>query len=251
VIDLHSHVLPGVDDGARTLEESVELARACEADGVEVLAATPHVRGDYPTSAETMERLVEQTREALREAGVALELRPGGEIALDYLTRLGPDQLRRFGLAGNPRYLLLECPYAGWPLSLDSVVSSLQRDGITAVLGHPERNESVQAAPERLWAAVAAGALVQLTASSLAGGGGNAAKRAANELLDRELAHLVAGDLHVASGRRAGMREGAEALGDESLARWLTHDVPRAIVDDEPLPERPPRRPQRRRLHLR
>jgi protein-tyrosine phosphatase len=251
VIDLHSHVLPGVDDGARTLEDSIELARALEAGGVELLAATPHVRADYPTTAETMERLVEETGAALREAGVGLELRPGGEIALDFLPRLDADELRRFGLGGNPGYLLVEFPYAGWPLGLESVVSSLQRDGITVVLGHPERNDGVQAAPDRLWAAVAAGALVQLTASSLAGSGGSAARRAAEALLDRDLAHLIAGDFHSATSNRAGMREAAETLGDEPLARWLTHDVPRAIVDDAPLPERPPRRPRRRRFHLR
>jgi protein-tyrosine phosphatase len=231
-----------VDDGARTLAESVEIASAAVAEGVEVLAATPHVRGDYPTSADEMERLVASTQAALREAGIELELRTGGEIALDFLPRLGPDELRRFGLAGNPRYLLLEFPYAGWPLALEPLVGSLRDQGITAVIAHPERNEEVQAAPGRLSDAVDLGALVQVTASSLTGGSGSRARKAGRTLLDRELVHLLAGDAHAAGVRRAGMKDAADALGDEPLARWLTHDVPRAIVDDEPLPERPPRR---------
>ncbi|MFL5934083.1 MAG: CpsB/CapC family capsule biosynthesis tyrosine phosphatase, partial [Gaiellaceae bacterium] len=100
MIDLHSHILPGVDDGARTVEESVEIARSAVEDGVEVLAATPHVRDDYATSAATMEELVRTTQDALSAAGIPLELRRGGELALDYLPRLEAEEVLRFGLGG-------------------------------------------------------------------------------------------------------------------------------------------------------
>ena len=83
MIDLHSHILPGVDDGARTIEESVEIARAAVADGIEAMAATPHVRDDYPTGAATMEQRVDEVRAALLEAAVPLRLHTGGEIAFD------------------------------------------------------------------------------------------------------------------------------------------------------------------------
>jgi protein-tyrosine phosphatase len=119
VIDLHSHVLPGLDNGARTLEDSVTMARAAVADAVMWLAATPHVRDDYPTDSATMERLVREVHDAIEEAGVELELLPGGEIALDRLAVLDSEELRRFGLGGNPRYLLIEFPYVGWPLGLE------------------------------------------------------------------------------------------------------------------------------------
>jgi protein-tyrosine phosphatase len=248
VIDLHSHILPGVDDGARTLEESFEIARAAVEDGVEVLAATPHVRADYPTRAETMERLVATTQDALREARLPLRLCSGGEIALDFLAGLDAEERRRFGLGGNPRYLLLEFPYGGWPLSLETVVFELQAQGVTAVIAHPERNAAVQAAPERLRAAVEAGALVQLTAGSLTAGPRASALGTARALLDLGLAHLIAGDAHAPAMRRAGMREAAAAVGDDALAGWLTEGVPRAIVENEPLPERPQRRRGRLRL---
>lgn len=251
MIDLHSHILPGVDDGARTLDESVAIGRAAVGSGVELLAATPHVRADYQTTPETMERLLQETQAALHSAGIELELRGGAEVALGFLPRLGPDERRRFGLAGNPRYLLLEFPYEGWPLGIEATVESLRADGITAVLAHPERSESVQVSPLQLLPAVTEGALVQLTASSLTGAGGRKARQAAEALLDRELAHLVAGDLH-APGTRSGLDAAAEALGGGALARWLTTDVPAAIALDEPLPPRPPdRRRRRRRLEFR
>ena len=248
MIDLHSHILAGVDDGARTLDESLAIARAAVDSGVELLAATPHVRADFPTTPETMERLVQETQNALRDADIELELRGGGEISLGFVSRLGHDGLRRFGLAGNPRYVLLEFPYEGWPLGLETVVASLREEGITVVLAHPERSESVQASPPQLLPAVAEGALVQLTASSLTGAGGRRARQAADALLERELAHLVAGDLH-APESRVGLDAAAGALGGGALARWLTHDVPFAIAHDEPLPPRPPHR-RRRRLRL-
>ncbi len=246
MIDLHSHILAGVDDGARTIGESLAIARAAVDSGVELMAATPHVRDDFPTTPETMERLVQETQTALRAAGIELDLRSGGEISLGFLSRLGPDELRRFGLAGNPRYVLLEFPYEGWPLGLETVVGSLREEGITVVLAHPERSESVQVSPLQLLPAVAEGALVQLTASSLTGAGGRRARQAADSLLERELAHLVASDLH-APESRSGLDAAAEALGGGALPRWLTHDVPCAIANDLPLPPRPPHRGRRRR----
>lgn len=246
MVDLHSHILAGVDDGARTIDESLAIARAAVDSGVELMAATPHVRDDFPTTPETMERLVQETRTALRAAGIELELRSGGEISLGFLARLEPDELRRFGLAGNPRYVLFEFPYEGWPLGLETVVASMREEGITVVLAHPERSESVQVSPLQILPAVAEGALVQLTASSLTGAGGRRARQAADVLIERELAHLVAGDLH-APGARSGLDAAAEALGGGAFARWLTHDVPFAIAHDEPRPPRPPHRGRRRR----
>src|SRR5947208_16067343 len=85
VIDLHTHILPGLDDGPRTLEESVSMARAAVADGIRIVAATPHVRSDYPTRVSEMERGVTDLRNALAAQAVALDVLSGGEIALDHL----------------------------------------------------------------------------------------------------------------------------------------------------------------------
>ena len=239
MIDLHSHILAGVDDGVATTEQSLELARAAAADGVEAIAATPHVRDDYPTSAERMEHGVAALRESLISSGIELTLLPGGELALDRLGAYGAEELRRYGLGGNPSYLLVETPYYVWPLGFGDSVHRLAVAGITAVLAHPERNDAVQDDPGRLEPLVRAGALVQLTAASVDGRLGRRVARAAQALLERGLAHLLASDAHAPDSREVGMSSAARALGSGPLARWLTVDVPRAIVDDTPLPERP------------
>jgi protein-tyrosine phosphatase len=242
VIDLHSHILPGLDDGAATLEDALGIAEAAVADGIRVIAATPHVRAaDYPTSPEQMERLVDSLRRELREAAVPLELLPGGEIAFDMLPELGDDELRRFGLAGNPRYLLLEAPYHGWPLELEDTFFQLQLRGFTPVLAHPERNAEVQASPERLAPLVERGTLVQLTAASLDGRLGPGTQKTGLRLLELGLAHLLASDAHAPTLRQIGMAAAVREIGDDELARWLTEDVPAAIVAGEEIPPRPAR----------
>jgi protein-tyrosine phosphatase len=250
MLDLHSHILPDVDDGPRTLEESLELARAAVEDGIELIAATPHVRYDYPTPVATMERLVGRLQAAIRDEGIRLELRTGGEISLEQLDLLSANELRRFGLAGNPRYLLVEFPYYGWPLELGKRVFQLRRLGITAVIAHPERNADVQEAPDRMRPLVEAGALVQITASSLEGRLDRSSQATAVRLVELELVHLLASDAHAPSLRAVGMAAAARTLGDNGLATWLGTDVPAAIAWDRPLPERP-RQPRRGRGWLR
>lgn len=239
MIDLHSHVLHDVDDGARTLEEAVEIARAAVAEGIEAMAATPHVRDDYPTSPDLMERRVAELREALGAEGVPLEILPGGEVAIDRLDGLSPDDLRRFGLGGNPAYLLVEFPYVGWPLVLPDTIFRLRTQGFIPVLAHPERNPEVQGNPARLRPLVDQGALVQLTSASLDGRIGRSSRAAGLELVELRLAHLIASDAHHPGIRAVGIGAAAEAVGDGDLARWLTRDVPAAIVAGDDLPERP------------
>jgi len=242
VIDLHSHVLFAIDDGPPTLEGSLAICRAAAADGITVLAATPHVRDDHPTRPELMEERLAAVQDA---AGDLIRLVPGGELDLAELAR-PREELLRFALAGNPRYLLVETPYYGWPLGFADQVFRLATSGITAVVAHPERNGDVQARPELLEPLVAAGALVQLTAASVDGRLGRRARETSHTLLERGLAHLLASDGHEATIRAIGMAGAAASLGDEALARWLTVGVPGAIVDGSELPPRPPSEPRRR-----
>jgi protein-tyrosine phosphatase len=153
------------------------------AEGITAIAATPHVRADYPTTALQMEASLSALQVELDLAGISLEVLSGGEIDLDYLDRISPDDLRRFGLGGNPAYLLLEFPYYGWPLGLQPHVERLCESGITAVVAHPERSAVVQDEPDRLAAIVHAGALIQVTAASLEGRLGRTARKTAFRLL--------------------------------------------------------------------
>jgi len=250
VIDLHAHLLPGLDDGPATLEESVELAQLLAAAGVRTVAATPHVRADYRTAADEVEQGVREVRTALQRAAVALEVLPGAELSFEELGR-PVEELRRFGLAGNQSLLLVETPYLGWPLGLESTLFELRLAGFTVVLAHPERNPDVQGDLARVERLVGSGTLIQVTTSSLAGLFGSQARRTGLELVARGLVHLVASDTHGPDGRSLGAAPVERALGDASLAQWLTEDAPAAIVAGEPLPPRPPRSPRRRFARLR
>jgi protein-tyrosine phosphatase len=215
------------------------MARSAVQDGIRALAATPHVRDDYPTSPERMESALGELRRAVAEAGIELELRPGGELALGHLSRLGPGELRRFGLGGSDHWLLFEFPYAGWPLGLSQLALRLREEGFGLVIAHPERNEEVQARPERLRDFVDVGMLVQLTAASVDGRLGRRPRETSLLMLERGLAHLLASDAHAASVRAIGLSNAVESIGDPELGRWLTEDVPAALIASEPLPERP------------
>jgi protein-tyrosine phosphatase len=244
MIDLHAHILPGVDDGPANLEEALAVLRASAEDGVEVIAATPHVRDDYPTTPEVLERGLAEVRRAVEREGIPIRVVGGGELALDRLPRLTRDELARFALGGG-RHLLVEAPYAGWPLDLAERLFQLQLQGFVPVLAHPERNLEVQSSPELLRQHVERGALVQVTSASLDGRLGRRAAAAARTLLARGLAHVLASDAHGAEIRAVGLSRAAAAVKDEQLARWLVHDVPTAILDGTEPPERPA--PTRRR----
>jgi protein-tyrosine phosphatase len=242
LIDLHSHVLPGLDDGAADLEEALAICAAAAADGIEVLAATPHVRDDYPTSPEGMERALEE----LRAAAPPVEVVRGAELDLAELDR-PIDELRRYALGGSS-YLLVETPYFGWPLDLADRLFRLRVQGFRAVLAHPERNPDVQEQPDLLEPIVATGTLVQLTGASVDGRVGGRARACARTLLDRRLAHLIASDAHAPAIREVGLGPAVASLKDDVLARWLTLDVPRAVLADVEPPPRPMSRPRRRGL---
>lgn len=231
MIDLHTHILPGFDDGVRSLEEARELAREAQAEGVTAIAATPHVRDDYPTSPERMERGVEALRKDFATAGFDIEVVRGGEVALERLWELPADDVRRFTYGGAGRYLLVEFPYHGWPSLLEPTLADLRSHGIRALLAHPERNDAVQADPSRLASAVRDGALVQITAASTAGLLGAEPLRAAQHLIELGLVHVLATDTHGPGlAKRTSLATGVAALADAELARRLATDVPAAIL---------------------
>jgi protein-tyrosine phosphatase len=238
MIDLHSHVLPGIDDGARDVAGSIEVLRAAVADGVSTIAATPHVRDDWPTRPEQM-----QTGLAAVQGLVdGIEVLPGGELDLRFAAALDDETLAAFGLGGNPRLLLLETPWSGWPLDMEELVFSFAVRGFRILLAHPERNPDVQERPEIVRPLVDAGVAVQITAVSLTGEFGKRARDTARALLEDDCAHVLASDAHAPAVRGTRLGAAVETLGDDALGRWLTHDVPAALLAGDSLPPRPAKR---------
>jgi len=239
VIDLHTHILPGIDDGARSLDDSRLLALEAAADGISALAATPHVRADFPTTADLMEQAVGELRLDFFEQRIPVEVLFGAEVDVGLLWAIPRDELPRLTIAQTGRYLLLEFPYRGWPLALDSAVTGLVQLGITPLLAHPERNPEVQDRPDRLRGLVDSGALVQVTSASLDGRLDRASQGAAERLLGLGLVHVLASDAHGPHIRGGGLSAAARAVGDSGLARYLTVEAPGAIAAGEPVPEAP------------
>jgi protein-tyrosine phosphatase len=245
VIDLHSHLLPGIDDGVRTLDDAVALARQSVADGVKTIAATPHVRDDYPTTPGMLVAGVARVRDALAEAGVELEVVSGAEVDLARLSMLSDEALVAFSYGGLGRHVLIEFPERGWPMSIDAAVDAVRAAGMTAVLAHPERNPQVGERPELVETLVDRGALVQVTALSLEGRFGRSPLQAVRALLGLRLVHVLASDAHGTGERGPRLSAAAALVEDEGLRRYLTEDAPAAILAGSS-PE-PQRRPPRRR----
>jgi len=233
VIDLHCHVLPGIDDGPETIEGSLALARTAVAAGMRTLVATPHVSARYPNDADTIARLVGELNGRLAEEGVKLEVLPGAEIAITRLPEIEPEQLTRLGL-GAGRWLLVEPPFTLVAWGLEGMLLDLQRQGHRIVLAHPERCPALQRDRR-----VVRSLLMSITAGSLVGRFGGEVRRYALELAREGLIHNVTSDAHDSVHRPPGMAKELEQAGLAALADWLTRMVPAAILSGEEIPPRP------------
>lgn len=244
MIDLHTHILPAVDDGPDALEGSLALAGAAADSGTRVIAATPHLRADHPLV--RVEEIAERCREldaAVQAAGIPLHVIPGAEVDLLWAFAASPEQLRlaTFGQRGTD--LLLETPYGALPPNFADLVMRLVDQGLRVLLAHPERNPTIQRDPRPVTDLVARGVLVQLTGASLgAPARGSRSQGVATWLLEHGAAHVVASDAHTAGPWRSpDLRQAARRLEsvDPARARWMLEEVPPAIVAGEPLPAAP------------
>jgi len=250
VIDIHMHLLPGIDDGPSTEREAVEMARLAWAGGTREVVCTPHMIAGYEAEPGAVHEAVDRMRAALMKAKVPLQLHPGREISLGWLAKMSDEQLRRSTYGGAGRWLLLEMPFTGWPTDLTAILDDLLIRGFQVVLAHPERSQSVQRQPDRLREAVGLGALLQITGSSFLGDHTPEAKRTAEALARLGWMHLLASDAHSSSWRPPDLPEGvaaAAAVLDTTPARinWMVEDGPRALLTGRDFrPPRPPERPE-------
>ena len=252
MIDLHSHILPGIDDGPGDIEGSVALGRVAAADGTEVIAATPHIREDHPdVHLRELPGRVEQVNEALSAADVPLKVVVGAEVDVVWARQASDEELRLATYGQRGTDILLETPYGPLPPGFEEFVfSRLSLQGFRVLLAHPERNLTIQQDPIRLAAMVERGILVQVTATSLIGKRRSTSRRIARWAVDQGLAHVIASDAHrsdtLRPPRLAAGLEAASGI-DSERAPWMVNEVPRAVLDGEPLPP-VPAAPRRGRL---
>jgi len=246
MIDLHAHILPGIDDGPQSLEGSLALARAAVECGTHLVIATPHLRDDHPGV--RLEEIGDRTRAlgaALAREDIPLRVLPGAEVDLLWASNASEAELRMatYGQLGTD--MLLETPYGNLPPNFNELVLRIAEQGIRILLAHPERSSTFQQHPQRLLELVARGVLVQVTALSLARKNRRSeSRRLARWLLEEGAAHVIASDAHAAGlwrgPDRAAAIASAEAI-SPAHAEWMLLEVPRAIIAGEPVPPMPSR----------
>jgi protein-tyrosine phosphatase len=238
VIDLHCHVLPGIDDGPATIEDSIALVRVAEAAGTSAIVATSHVSWHYPNDAATIARLVDELNRRLEEEQIAVKIFAGAEIAATRVEEISPEELSSLHLGDGP-WVLLEPPFTPVTAGLGSVVASLQGTGHRVVLAHPERCPGLRREPRLIESFVDGGVLMSITAGSLVGSFGGEVRRFALHMVEQGFVHNVVSDAHDAVNRPPTMTEEIEQAGLGELSDWLTNAVPAAILSGEEIPACP------------
>jgi protein-tyrosine phosphatase len=244
MIDLHAHILHNLDDGPKTLEESLEMCRIAHRDGIRTIIATPHIlNGIYETSWETILSRVHELNEALRECGIQCELRtPNSElIVLPGADVYFCSEILQFcerGMTGTVnnkgKYMMIELPQQEVPSKAEDLFFRLQAKGIIPIISHPERNMGIRQRPERYYQMVRMGCLGQVTAMSLTNGFGGSVRHLAEKLMSHRLVHFIASDAHSVDGRRPVLSSGVKAatkIVGEDEARRMVAEYPQAVLE--------------------
>jgi protein-tyrosine phosphatase len=235
LIDLHCHLLPEVDDGAVDLKTSLAMARMSVADGVKVIACTPHILpGVYDNMGRDIRSRVQRLQLELDAAGISCRLVPGcdAHINPDLVSQLKSGSALTLN---DSRYVLVEPPHHILPPNIDRLFFDLLAAGYVPVLTHPERMSWVDRNEELLNRLVLSGVWMQMTAGAIIGGFGKKVKRQAIEMLHRGMIHIVASDAHNTANRAPVMGEAFRVLRDLvglEEARNLVETRPAAILED-------------------
>lgn len=239
MIDLHAHIIPGIDDGARDLEQSLAMAEVAVKDDISIIVATPHViSGVFDNSKSHILQAVADLNEILASEKIPLQILPGAEYRLepDLPRRLAAGELLTINDTG--RYLLVELPAAMVPDYTGRILYDLQLQGITPIIAHPERNVGFEQDPELLQGLISRGILTQITSTSITGQFGKSVKKTALKLLQEGSAHLIASDAHSSHGRSpvlSGAFLELENRWGTDYARTLTAENPRLIIAGLPV----------------
>jgi protein-tyrosine phosphatase len=243
LIDLHSHLLPGIDDGSKDLAMSLAMARVASADGISTIACTPHILpGVYNNSGPAIRSAVARLAESIAEADIPISLVPGADvhIAPDLDVRLRDGRALTLN---NSRYLLLEPPHHVLPPRLEDLIFGLQAAGYVPILTHPERLSWVEGHYHLIRRLASSSVLMQITAGSVMGRFGRRPRYWAERMLDEGLCHLLATDAHNTEQRAPRMADArdvvAQRLGDDEAINLVLRR-PQGILNNLRPAELPP-----------
>jgi protein-tyrosine phosphatase len=238
MIDIHHHLLWGLDDGSRSLEDSIAMARIAAADGITHVVCTPHANGQYVYDPHVVTEKIATLQQAVNDAGIELKLGKGCDFHLSYDNiQEAKVDTARFSINGLG-YLLVELPDYGISPALTETFYQLQIAGLTPILTHPERNPTLQADQTRMEEWMRGGLLVQVTAGSVLGQMGKQAQRMAHQLLTNRWAHFLATDAHNTTSRPPKMREAYELVAEKyspDYAHALCVGNPLAVFNGKPM----------------
>ena len=241
MIDIHSHIMPDVDDGARSLEEAVEMAEIAIADGIRQMVSTSHMFNGLSHNPEPSE-ILERVAKLQESIGNKLKILPGNEVHMspgivDHVVN------NRVSKINQKNYMLVEFPQLTIPVGAAEVLHKLQLHGVCPIIVHPERNVQIQNNPDVVAEFLAHGSLIQVTAMSITGEFGRAAKKCVDTLLRHNCVQFIATDVHRAKQRRPILsrgREAAAAIVGEDKAHRLVSENPLAVINGQPVPVESP-----------
>jgi protein-tyrosine phosphatase len=240
MVDLHHHLLPGLDDGPKDLETSIEMARVAAEDGITHVVATPHASGRYTFEPALIAERVATLREAIAAQRIPLTIATGCDFHLSYdNVQDAVQNPRKYTLNGTD-YLLVELPDHGLPPNVSETFYELQLAGMVPILTHPERNPTLQMDHERLARWMRNGVLVQITTSSILGQMGSKAQKMAHHLLANRWVHFISTDAHNLKSRPPKMRAAHDLVARKygtGYAHSLCTANPQAVFDGSALPE--------------
>ncbi len=254
-IDLHCHILPGLDDGPENFDEALKMAEAAEKDGIRTLVATPHTHNGVYTNPPTLVRKeAEAFSRRIAGRGLALSVLPGAEVHLcpGMAAKVKAKEVGTVNDGG--RYLLVEFPFRALPEGFSGELFRLNLEGIVPILVHPERIFELQKRFDLFYELVAMGCLTQVTAMSITGELGGAAQKCALRLLRCRLVHLIASDAHSADARppvlSPAVAEAARILDSRKEAAAMVSERPLAILEGRPVSVPEPIHPEKRKMRF-
>lgn len=214
MIDVHCHLLPGIDDGPKTMDESIELARLAVNNGITHAIVTPHMHaGRWDNECAGITQLTNQFRQRLAGAGVPLTVGMAAEVRLDaaIVEWVAHDRIPFLGMHGGKRVMLLELPHSHIPLGTENLIAWLLKRDIVPLIAHPERNKDVIRKLDSIRPLIEQGCLLQLTSGSVAGHFGKPAQQRSRELLEMGAVFVIASDAHNREHRPPDLASGRDA----------------------------------------
>jgi protein-tyrosine phosphatase len=212
MIDIHSHILPVVDDGSGSEMESLLMLKAAIKEGIHTIVATPHYNDKYVNEKSQLLAKVGRLRRIVKENHLKIDVLPGQEIRIYGELLEDYEAGKLLTIANNSSYMLIEFPFRHVPRYAEKLLYDIQLYGIKPVIAHPERNLEFLNNPERLYNLVAKGALTQITTSSLTGYFGKSVQKFSNQLIEANLVHTIATDAHNIADRSFNMSHAYEKI---------------------------------------